>query len=70
MKKVLLTVLERTNATLLIAFAIGFWYCGTSGVVALLIAIAALIEGVINAAAELDASASVRLIEAMDGCLT
>jgi hypothetical protein len=55
MKEVLLTVLEPTNATLLIAFSIGFGIAVNPVffLVALLIAIAALIEGIINAAAEL-----------------
>jgi hypothetical protein len=55
MKKVLLTVLEPTNATLLIAFAIGFGIAvhPVFFLVALVIAIAALIESIINAAAEL-----------------
>lgn len=55
MKKVALTVLEPTNATLLIAFAIGF---GTAVhpvffLVALLVAMAALIQSVLNAAGHL-----------------
>jgi hypothetical protein len=55
MKNVLLTVLEPTNATLLIAFAIGFGIAiqPVFFLPALLIAIAALVEGIINAAAEL-----------------
>jgi uncharacterized membrane protein HdeD (DUF308 family) len=55
MKKVLLTVLEPTNATLLIAFAIGFGIAVHPGflLVALLIAIAALFESIINLAAGL-----------------
>ena len=55
MKKALLTVLEPTKATLLIAFAIGLGIAvhPVFFLVALLIAIAALIEGIINAAAEL-----------------
>lgn len=55
MKKVLLTVLEPTTATLLIAFAIGLGIAvhPVFFLAALLMAIAALIEGVINAAAEL-----------------
>ena len=55
MKKVLLTVIEPTTATLLVAFAIGigitvhpvFFFA------ALLIAIAALIQSVVNAAGHL-----------------
>lgn len=55
MKKVLLTVLEPTTATLLIAFAIGLGIAvhPVFFLAALLMAIAAVIEGVINAAAEL-----------------
>jgi hypothetical protein len=51
MKKVLLTVLEPTRATLLIAFAIGFGIAvhPMFFLVALLIAIAALIEAIVNA---------------------
>jgi hypothetical protein len=54
MKQVILTVLEPTRATLLIAFAIGLgiavhpvFFLG-----ALLVAIAALVEAVVNAAAQ------------------
>ena len=55
MKKVLLTVLEPTNATLLIAFAIGFGIAvhPVFFFLALLIAIAALIERLINATGQL-----------------
>jgi hypothetical protein len=55
MEKVLHTVLEPTNATLLIAFAIGFGIAVHSVffLVALLIAIAALIECLINATGKL-----------------
>jgi hypothetical protein len=55
MKKVLLTVLEPARATLLIAFAIGLGIAvhPVFFLVALLIAIAALVEGIINAAAQL-----------------
>jgi hypothetical protein len=54
MKKVL-TVLEPTNATLLIAFAIGFGIAvhPVFFLVALLVAIAALIQSVLNAAGHL-----------------
>jgi hypothetical protein len=55
MKKVLLTVLEPTNATLLIAFAIGFGIAvhPVFFLVALLIVMAALIERLINATGQL-----------------
>ena len=55
MKKVLLTVLEPTTATLLIAFAIGFGIevHPVFFLAALLIAIAALIECVVNATGQL-----------------
>ncbi len=55
MKKVLLTVLEPVRATLLIAFAIGLGIAvhPVFFLASLLVAIAALIEGTINAAAEL-----------------
>ena len=55
MKKVLLTVLEPTRATLLIAFAIGLGIAvhPVFFLAALLIAIAALIEAVVNAAGQL-----------------
>ena len=55
MKKVLLTVLEPVRATLLIAFAIGLGIAvhPVFFLASLLVAIAALIEGMINAAAEL-----------------
>ena len=54
MKKVL-TVLEPTNATLLIAFAIGFGIAvhPVFFFMALLVAIAALIQSVLNAAGHL-----------------
>jgi hypothetical protein len=55
MKKVLITTLEPTTATLLVAFAIG---CGIAVhpvffLVALLIAIAALVQTIVNAAGHL-----------------
>ena len=55
MKKVLLTVLEPVRATLLIAFAIGLGIAvhPVFFLASLLVAIAALIEGMINVAAEL-----------------
>jgi hypothetical protein len=55
MKKVLLTVLEPTRATLLIAFAIGLGIevHPVFFLAALLLAIAALVEAVINAAGQL-----------------
>ena len=51
MKKALLTVLEPTTATLLIAFAIGLGIAvhPVFFLVALLIAVAALVEIVVNA---------------------
>jgi hypothetical protein len=54
MKKALLTVLEPARATLLIAFAIGLGIAvhPVFFLAALLIAIAALIEGLINAAGQ------------------
>ena len=55
MKKVLLTVFEPTSATLLIAFAIGLGVAvhPVFFLAALLIAIAALIESIINAAGQM-----------------
>jgi hypothetical protein len=55
MKKVLLTVLEPTNATLLIAFAIGFGIAvhPVFFLLALVIAIAAFIQSLVNAAGHL-----------------
>jgi hypothetical protein len=55
MKKALLTVLEPTNATLLIAFAIGFGIAvhPVFFLLALLIAIAALVQSLVNAAGHL-----------------
>ena len=55
MKKMLLTVLEPTRATLLIAFAIGLGVAvhPVFFLAALLIAIAALIESIINAAGQM-----------------
>jgi hypothetical protein len=55
MKKVLLIVLEPTRATLLIAFAIGLGIAlhPVFFLAALVIKIAPLVEGIINAAAEL-----------------
>jgi hypothetical protein len=55
MKKVLLTVLEPTNATLLIAFAIGFGIAvhPVFFLAAFLIAFAALIQSLVNAAGHL-----------------
>ena len=55
MKKVLITVLEPTTATLLIAFAIGLGIAvhPVFFLAALLLAIAALIEAVVNASAQL-----------------
>lgn len=55
MKEVLLAVLEPTNATLLIAFAIGFGIAvhPVFFLVVLLVAIAALIRSVLNAAGHL-----------------
>jgi hypothetical protein len=54
MKKVLLTVLEPTRATLLIAFAIGLGIAvhPVFFLAALLIAIAALVEAIVNAAGQ------------------
>jgi hypothetical protein len=55
MKKVLLTVLEPVRATLLIAFAIGLGIAvhPVFFLAALLIAMAALVEAIVNAASEL-----------------
>jgi hypothetical protein len=55
MKKVLLTVLEPTTATLLIAFAIGLGIAmhPVFFLAALLVALAALIEASVNAAGQL-----------------
>jgi hypothetical protein len=55
MKEVLITVLEPTRATLLIAFAIGLGIAvhPVFFLVALLLALAALIEAVVNASAQL-----------------
>jgi len=55
MKKVLLTVLEPVRATLLIAFAIGLGIAvhPVFLVAALLIAVVALVEAIINAAGQL-----------------
>jgi hypothetical protein len=55
MKKVLLTVLEPARATLLIAFAIGLGIAVHPVFVlaALLVAIAALIEGIVGATGQL-----------------
>ena len=55
MKKVLLTVLEPTTATLLIAFAIGFGIAVHPVFLfaALLIAVAELIQTLVNAAGQL-----------------
>jgi hypothetical protein len=55
MKKVLLTVLEPTTATLLIAFAIGLGIAvhPVFFLAALLVAIAAIIQSLINAAGHL-----------------
>jgi hypothetical protein len=55
MKKVLLTVLEPTTATLLVAFGIGLGIAvhPVFFFVALLIAVAALIESIVNAAGRL-----------------
>jgi hypothetical protein len=55
MKKVLLTVLEPTTATLLIAFAIGLGIAThpVFFLAALLVALAALIEAFVNAAGQL-----------------
>ena len=55
MKKVALTVLEPTNATLLIAFGIGLGIAlhPVFLLAALLIAIAALIQNLVNAAGHL-----------------
>jgi hypothetical protein len=55
MKKLLLMIVEPTNATLLIAFAIGFGIAvhPVFFLVALLIAVAALIQSLINAAGHL-----------------
>jgi uncharacterized protein (DUF2062 family) len=55
MKKMLLTVLEPTRATLLVAFAIGLGVAvhPVFFLAALLIAIAALIESIINAAGQM-----------------
>jgi hypothetical protein len=52
MKRVLFTIVEPTNATLLIAFAIAFGITvhPVFFLVALLIAVAALLETVVNAA--------------------
>ncbi|HEU5246636.1 MAG TPA: hypothetical protein VFU09_06060 [Candidatus Udaeobacter sp.] len=55
MKKVLLTVLEPVRATLLTAFAIGLGIAvhPVFFLAALLVAIAALIEAIVNAAGQL-----------------
>jgi ABC-type antimicrobial peptide transport system permease subunit len=55
MKKLLLTALEPTRATLLIAFAIGLGIAvhPVFFLAALLIAMAALVEAIINAAGQL-----------------
>lgn len=55
MKKVLLTVLEPTTATLLIAFAIGLGIAvhPVFFLAALLVAVAALVETIVNAAGQL-----------------
>jgi hypothetical protein len=55
MKKVLLTVIEPTTATLLVALAIGFGITvhPVFFLVALLVAIAALIQSVLNTAGHL-----------------
>ena len=54
MKKALLTVLEPTRATLLIAFAIGFGIAvhPVFLLAALLVTIAAFVEAVVNAAGQ------------------
>ena len=55
MKKVLITALEPTTATLLVAFAIGFGIAvhPVFFLVALLIAIAAFVQTIVNAAGHL-----------------
>ena len=55
MKKMLLAILEPTRATLLIAFAIGLGVAvhPVFFLAALLVAIAALIESIINAAGQM-----------------
>jgi hypothetical protein len=55
MKKVLLTVLEPARATLLIAFAIGLGIAvhPVFFLAALLVAIAVLVEAIVNAAGQL-----------------
>jgi hypothetical protein len=55
MKKMLLTVLEPSRATMLIAFAIGLGIAvhPVFFLAALLIAVAALVEAIINAAGQL-----------------
>jgi hypothetical protein len=55
MKKVLLTIIEPTTATLLVAFAIGLGIAVHPAffLAALLIAIAALLESVVNAVGDL-----------------
>jgi hypothetical protein len=55
MKKVLLTIIEPTTATLLVAFAIGLGIAvhPVFFLAALLIAIAALLESVVNAVGDL-----------------
>ena len=55
MKKVMVTVLEPARATLLIAFAIGLGIAvhPVFFLAALLIAVAALVEAIINAAGQL-----------------
>jgi hypothetical protein len=55
MKKVVLTILEPANVTLLIAFAIGLGMAvhPVFFLAALLVAIAALVEAIVNAAGQL-----------------
>ena len=55
MKKILITALEPTTATLLVAFAIGFGIAvhPVFFLVALVIAIAALAQAIVNAAGHL-----------------
>ena len=55
MKKVVLTVLEPANVTLLIAFAIGLGMAvhPVFFIAAFLVAIAALVEAIVNAAGQL-----------------
>ena len=55
MKKILITALEPTTATLLVAFAIGFGIAvhPVFFLVALVIAIAAFVQAIVNAAGHL-----------------